>query len=141
MSTLELVDLKLQLNEMLDKGYARLSVSPSGVPILFVKNKDGTLILCIDYRQLNKVTINNRYPLPRIDDLFIQMKGATLFSKIDLRFEYHQGCVKEEDLYKTVFWTKYGDYEFFVVAFGLTDAPDTFMHFTNSVLHLYLLTI
>jgi hypothetical protein len=90
MSTPELVELKLQLKEMWDKGYIRPSVSPWGAPALFVKNKDGTLRLCIDYRQLNKVTIKNKYPLPRIDDLFDQLRGATIFSKIDLRSGYHQ---------------------------------------------------
>jgi len=88
MSTLELVELMLQLKEMLDKGYIRLSVSPWGAPILFVKKKDGTLRLCIDYRQLNKVTIKSKYPLPRIHDLFDQLKGATMFLKIDLRSRY-----------------------------------------------------
>jgi len=89
MSTPELVELKLQLKEMLDKGYIRPSVSPSGAPVLLVKKKDGTLRLCIDYRELNKVTIKNRYPLPRIDDLCDQLKGATMFSNIDLRSGYH----------------------------------------------------
>jgi hypothetical protein len=86
----ELVELKLQLKEMMDKGYIRPSVSPSGAPVLFVKKKDGTLRLCIDYRQLNKVTIKNKYPLPRIDDLFDQLGGASVFSKIDLTSGYHQ---------------------------------------------------
>jgi hypothetical protein len=90
MSTLELVELKLQLKEMLDKGYIRPSVSPWGAPALFVKKKDSTLKLCIDYRQLNKMTIKNKYPLPRIDDLFDQLRGATIFSNIDLRSGYHQ---------------------------------------------------
>jgi hypothetical protein len=90
MNTLELVDLKLQLKEMWDKGYIWPSVSPWGAPALFVKNKDGTLRLCIDYRQLNKMTIKNKYPLPRIDDLFDQLRGSTIFSKIDLRFGYHR---------------------------------------------------
>jgi hypothetical protein len=90
MSTPELVELKLQLKEMWDKGYIWPSVSPWGAPALFVKNKDGTLRLCIDYRQLNKMTIKNKYPLPRIDDLFDQLRGATIFSKIDLRSGYHQ---------------------------------------------------
>jgi len=89
MSTPELVELKLQLKKMLDKGYIRSSVSPWGAPMLFVKKKDGTLRLCIDYRQLNKVTIKNRYPLPRIDYLFDQLKGAVVFSKIDMRLGYH----------------------------------------------------
>jgi hypothetical protein len=90
MSTLELVELKLQLKEMMDKGYIRPSVSPWGAPVLFVKKKDSTLRLCIDYRQLNKVTIKNKYPLPRIDDLFNQLGGASIFSKIDLRSVYYQ---------------------------------------------------
>jgi hypothetical protein len=90
MSTPELVELKLQLKEMMDKGYIQPSVSPWGAPVLFVKKKDGTLQLCIDYRQLNKVTIKNKYPLPRIDDLFDQLGGASIFSKIDLRSGYHQ---------------------------------------------------
>jgi hypothetical protein len=90
MSTLELVELKLQLKEMWDKGYTQPSVSPWGAPTLFLKNKDGTLRLCIDYRQLNNMTIKNKYPLPRINDLFDQLRGATIFSKIELRYEYHQ---------------------------------------------------
>jgi hypothetical protein len=90
MSTPELVELKLQLKEMMDKGYIHPNVSPWGSPVLFVKKKDGTLRLCIDYRQLNKVTIKNKYPLPRIDDLFDQLGGASIFSKIDLRSGYHQ---------------------------------------------------
>jgi hypothetical protein len=90
MSMPELVELKLQLKEMMDKGYIRPSVSPWGAPVLFVKKKDGTLRLCIDYRQLNKVTIKKKYPLPRIDDLFDQLGGVSVFSKIDLRSGYHQ---------------------------------------------------
>jgi hypothetical protein len=90
MSTLELVELKLQLKEMMEKCYIRPSVSPWGAPVFFVKNKDGTLRLCIDYRQLNKTTIKNKYPLPRIDDVFDQLRDASIFSKIDLRSRYHQ---------------------------------------------------
>jgi hypothetical protein len=90
MSTPELVELKLQLREMMAKGYIRPSVSPWGAPVLFVKKKDDTLRLCVDYRQLNKVTIKNKYPLPRINDLFDQLRGASIFSKIDLRSGYHQ---------------------------------------------------
>jgi hypothetical protein len=103
MSTPELVELKLQLKEMMDKGYIRPSVSPCGAPVLFVKKKDITLRLCIDYRQLNKVTIKNKYPLPRIDDLFDQLGGVSIFSKIDLRSGYHQVRIKGEDNHKTVF--------------------------------------
>ena len=103
MSTLELVELKLQLKEMFDKGYIRPSVSPWGAPILFVKKKDGTLMLCIDYRQLNKVTIKNMYSLFTINDLFDQLKGVVVFSNIDLRLGYHQVHIKEEDIYKIYF--------------------------------------
>jgi hypothetical protein len=138
MSTPELVELKVQLKEMLDKGYIRPSVSPWGAPTLFVKKKDGTLHLCIDYKQLNKMTIKNKYPLPRIDDLFDQLRGATIFSKIDLRSGYHQVRIKDEDIHKTTFRTRYGHYEFVVVPFGLTNAPTTFMCLMNSVLNKYL---
>jgi hypothetical protein len=102
-------------------------VSPWGAPALFVKNKYGTLKLCIDYRQLNKMTIKNKYPLPRIDDLFDQLRDATIFSKIDLRSRYHQVEIKDEYIHKTTFRTRYGHYEFVVVPFGLTNAPTTFM--------------
>jgi hypothetical protein len=138
MSTPELVELKLQLKEMMDKGYIRPSVSPWGAPVLFVKKTDGTLRLCIDYRQLNKVTINNKYPLPRIDDLFDQLGGASIFSKIDLRSGYHQVQIKGEDIHKTAFRTWYGHYEFVVVPFGLTNAPATFMCLMNNVLSKFL---
>eukprot|EP00253_Pinus_taeda_P004224 PITA_04224 len=113
MRTLDLVELKLQMKEMLDKGYIRPSVLPWGAPMLFVKKKDGTLKLCIDYRHLNKVTIKNIYLLSRIDDLFDWLKGATMFSKIYLRLGYHQVHIKEEEIYKIVFHIRHGDYEFF----------------------------
>jgi hypothetical protein len=138
MSTPELVEFKLQLREMMDKGYIWPSVSPWGAPILFVKKKDGTLRLCIDYRQLNKVIIKNKYPLPRIDDLFDQLGGASIFSKIDMRSGYHQVRIKGEDIHKTAFRTIYGHYEFVVVPFGLTDAPATFMCLMNNVLNKFL---
>ena len=99
----ELVELKVQLEELLAKGLIRPSVSPWGAPVIFVKKKDGSLRLCIDYRQLNKVTIKNRYPLPRIDDLFDQVKGARVFSKIDLKSGYHQLRIQEADIHKTAF--------------------------------------
>jgi hypothetical protein len=123
---------------MMDKGYIQPSVSPWEAPELFVKKKDGTLKLCIDYMQLNKMTIKNRYPLPRIDDLFDQLKGAAIFSKIDLRSRYHQVRIKDEYIHKTVLRTRYGHYEFVVVQFGITNAPTTFMCLMNNVLSRFL---
>eukprot|EP00253_Pinus_taeda_P019316 PITA_19316 len=138
MSVPELTELKVQLQELLDKNYICPSVSPWGAPVLFVRKKDGTLRMCIDYRQLNKLTIKNKYPLPRIDELFDQVKGAEVFSKIDLRSGYHQIRIKDEDIAKTTFKTRYGHYEFVVLPFGLTTAPATFMCLMNSVFHQFL---
>eukprot|EP00253_Pinus_taeda_P016502 PITA_16502 len=138
MSVPELTELKMQLQELLEKNYIRPSVSPWGAPVLFVKKKYGTLRMCIDYRQLNKLTIKNKYPLPRIDELFDQVKGATMFSKIDLRSGYHQIRIKDEDIAKTTFRTRYGHYEFVVLPFGLTNAPATFMCLMNGIFHPYL---
>jgi hypothetical protein len=126
------------LEELLNKGYIRPSVSPWGAPVLFVKKKDGTLRLCIDFRQLNKYTINNKYPLPQIDDLFDQLRGEKIFSKIDLRVGYHQVRIKKEDIHKTTFRTRYGNYEFVVVPFGLTNAPAVFMYLMNDIFRNYL---
>ena len=106
MAPVELKELKLQLQELLEKRFIRPSVSPWGAPVLFIKKKDGILRLCIDYRQLNKLTVKNRYLLPKIDDLFDQLKGASIFSKIDLRSGYHQLRIKEVDVHKMAFrWT------------------------------------
>ena len=138
MSPPELMELKMQLQELLEKSYIRPSVSPWGAPVLFLKKKDGTFRVCIDYCQLNKLTTKNRYPLPRIDDIFDQVRGASVFSKIDLRTSYHQLRIKEEDISKTAFRTRYGHYEFVVLPFGLTNAPATFMCLMNSVLNKYL---
>ncbi|KAL0546391.1 hypothetical protein IC582_016299 [Cucumis melo] len=138
MAPAELKELKVQLQELLDKGFIRPSVSPWGAPVLFVKKKDGSMRLCIDYRELNKVTVKNRYPLPRIDDLFDQLQGATVFSKIDLRSGYHQLRIKDEDVPKTAFRSRYGHYEFIVMSFGLTNAPAVFMDLMNRVFREFL---
>ncbi|GJU98207.1 putative reverse transcriptase domain-containing protein [Tanacetum coccineum] len=126
-------ELMSQLQELLDKGFIRPSSSPWGAPILFVKKKDGSMRMCIDYRELNKVTMKNVYPLPRIDDLFDQLQGARWFSKIDLRSGYHQLKVREEDIPKTAFRKRYGHYEFVVMPFGLTNASAIFMDLMNRV--------
>ncbi|GJW70607.1 putative reverse transcriptase domain-containing protein [Tanacetum coccineum] len=119
----EMKELSEQLKELSDKGFIRPSSSPWGAPVLFVKKKDGSFRMCIDYRELNKLTVKNRYPLPRIDDLFDQLQGSSVYSKIDLRSGYHQLRVREEDIPKTAFRTRYGHYEFQVYSFGLTNAP------------------
>ncbi|KAD4889428.1 hypothetical protein E3N88_21501 [Mikania micrantha] len=134
----EMQELSSQLQELLDKGFIRPSFSPWGAPVLFVKKKDGSFRMCIDYRELNKLTIKNRYPLPRIDDLFDQLQGATCLSKIDLRSRYHQLRVNDEDIPKTAFRTRYGHYEFVVTPFGLTNAPAMFMDLMNRVCRPYL---
>jgi hypothetical protein len=130
----ELAKLKVQLQDLLDKGFIRPSASPWGCPALFVKKKDNSLRLCVDYRPLNAVTIKNKYPLPRIDILFDQLTGAKVFSKIDLRSGYHQIKIKSCDIPKTAFSTRYGLYEYLVMSFGLTNAPAYFMYLMNSVL-------
>ena len=138
MAPLELKELNLQLQELLERGFIRPSVSPWGAPVLFVKKKDGTLRLCIDYRQLNKLTVKNKYLLPRIDDLFDQLKGASIFSKIDLRSGYHQLRIKDVDVHKMAFRTRYGHYEFLVMPFGLTNAQTAFMDLMNRVFRSYV---
>jgi hypothetical protein len=129
----ELAELKIQLQDLLDKGYIRPSASPWGCPSLFVKKKDNSLRLCVDYRPLNAVTIKNKYPLPRIDILFDQLAGAKVLSKIDLRSRYHQIKIRPSDIPKTAFSTRYGLYEYLVLSFGLTNAPAYFMYLMNSI--------
>ncbi|GJT26250.1 putative nucleotidyltransferase, ribonuclease H [Tanacetum coccineum] len=134
----EMKELSEQLKELSDKGFIRPSSSPWGAPVLFVKKKDGSFRMCIDYRELNKLTVKNRYPLPRIDDLFDQLQGSSVYSKIDLRSGYHQLRVREEDIPKTAFRTRYGHYEFQVMPFGRTNAPAVFMDLMNRVCKPYL---
>jgi hypothetical protein len=129
----ELAELKIQLQDLLYKGFIRPSASPWGCPALFVKKKDNSLRLCVDYRPLNAVTIKNKYSLPRIDILFDQLAGAKVFSKIDLRSGYHQINIRSCDIPKTAFSTRYGLYEYLVMSFGLTNAPAYFMYLMNSV--------
>ncbi|GJU32429.1 putative reverse transcriptase domain-containing protein [Tanacetum coccineum] len=134
----ELQELSTQLQELSDRGFIRPSSSPWGAPVLFVKKKDGSFRMCIDYRKLNRLTVKNRYPLPRIDDLFDQLQGSRVYSKIDMRSGYHQLRVQEEDIPKTVFRTRYGHYEFQVIPFGLTNSLTVFMDLMNRVCKPYL---
>ncbi|GKF38858.1 putative reverse transcriptase domain-containing protein, partial [Tanacetum coccineum] len=134
----EMEELSTQLQEISEKGFIRPSSSPWGAPILFVKMKDGSFRMCIDNRELNKLTIKNRYPLPRIDDLFDQLQGSSVYSKINLRSGYHQLRVRDEDIPKMAFRTRYGHYEFQVMPFGLTNAPAVFMNLINRVCRPYL---
>nr|GEZ83453.1 putative reverse transcriptase domain-containing protein [Tanacetum cinerariifolium] len=134
----EMKELAEQLQELFDKGFIIPSSSPWGAPVLFVKKKDGSFRMCIDYREVNKLTVKNQYPLPRIDDLFDQLQGSSMYSKIDLRSGYHQLRVREEDIPKTAFRTRYGHYEFQVMPFGLTNAPAIFMDLMNRVCKPYV---
>jgi hypothetical protein len=138
MMPMELKELKIQLQRLLNKGYICPSTSPWGCPTLFVLKKDKELRLCVDYRPLNAVTINNKYPLPRIDILFDQLVGAQVFSKIDLRYVCHQITIHDEDIPKTAFTTRYGLYEYLVMSFGLMNALAHFMYLMNFVFMLEL---
>jgi hypothetical protein len=133
MTSKELAELNVQLNELLYKGYIRPSSSPWGCPTLFVKKKYQFLRLCVDYRPLNDVTIKNKYPLLHIDILFDQLVDAKVFSKVDLCSGYHQIKIRPEDVPKTAFSTRYGLYEYLVMSFGLTNAHAHFMYLMNSV--------
>jgi hypothetical protein len=138
MSPIEFAELKIQLQDLLDKDFIRPSLSPWGCPALFVSKKDKDLRLCVDYRLLNAVTVKNKYPLRCIDILFDQLAGAQVFSKIDLRSSYHQIKICAEDILKTTFSMRYGLYEYLVISFGLTNAPVHFMYLMNSVFMLEL---
>jgi hypothetical protein len=138
MNPQELEALKRQLADMLSKGLIRPSASPWGSPVLFVDKRDRPIRLCVDYRKLNEVMIKNKYPLPKIEDLFDQLNGARVFSKIDLRTEYHQLKVRESDIPKTIFTTRCGLFEYTVMFFGLTNAPAYFMNLMNKVFMKFL---
>ncbi|GJV23480.1 putative reverse transcriptase domain-containing protein [Tanacetum coccineum] len=128
------------IHQLANRGFIRPSTSPWGAPVLFVKKKDGSFRMCINYRELNKLTVKNRYPLPRIDDLFDQLQGSSVYSKIDLRSGYHQLRVRDEDIPKTAFRTRYEHYEFQVMPFGLTNTPVVFMDLMNRVCKPYFKT-
>jgi hypothetical protein len=133
MTPKELAELKVQLNELLGKGYICPSSSPWGYPALFVKNIDQSLRLCVDYWPLNAVIMRNKYPLPHIDILFNQLPNAKVFSKVDLHLGYHQIKIRLEDVSKNAFSTRYGLYDYLVISFGLTNAPTHFMYLMNSI--------
>jgi hypothetical protein len=138
MATLELAELKEHIRELLEKGFICPSSSPWGAPVIFVPKKDGTQRLCIDYHALNVVTVKNKYLLPRIDDLFDQLRAASVFSKIDLRLGYHQLKIRECNIPKTAFVSRYDLYEYTVMSFGLTNALAYFMYLMNKVFKEYI---
>jgi hypothetical protein len=138
MAANQLAELKEQLQQLLDKGYIRPTASPWGASVIFVPKKDGMLRMCVDYHSPNEVTIKNKYPLPRIDDLFDQLKGASVLLKIDPRSGYHQLKIQAYDIPKTAFLTRCGLYEYMVMSFGLTNAPAYFIYLMNKVLMEYL---
>jgi hypothetical protein len=138
MAPVEHEEVKKTINELLAKGYIRRNFSPWAFPVLLVEKKDGAKRMCVDYRDLNAITIKNKHPLPRIEDLFYQLQGACVFSKIDLHFGYHQLKIRPEDIPKMAFTCKYGLYEYTVMSFGLTNAPAFFMHLMNKVFMDYL---
>jgi hypothetical protein len=138
MATPEWAELKEHIKKLLEKGFIHPSLSPWGAPVIFVPKKNATQRWCVDYHALNEVTVRNKYPLPRIDDLFDQLHGACVFSKIDLRSGYHQLKIQECDVPKTVFILRYGLYEYTVMSFWLTSAPTYFMYLMNKIFMEYL---
>ena len=140
MAPAELVELKKQIEELMEKQFIQPNTSPWGVPVLLVKKKDGSSRLCVDYKQLNKMTIKNKYPLLRIDDLMDQLHGSSVFSKIDLRPGYHQILVKVDDVQKIAFRSRYGHYKYVVMPFGVTNVPAVFMDYMNKIFRPFLLT-
>jgi hypothetical protein len=138
MSSTQLIELKKQIKELLEKRFIHPSSSPWGTPVIFVEKKDDTQRMCVEYRLLNEVTIKNKYPLPLIEDLFDQMRGAKVFSKIDLHSGYHQMKIRWSDIPKTAFTTRYGLCEYTVMSFGLTNAPAYFLYLMNKVFMEYL---
>jgi hypothetical protein len=137
LSGAQLVELRAQLQELLEKGFVRPSTSPYGAPSLFVPKKGGWR-MCIDYRALNKITVRNQHPLPRIDEMFEQLHGSCVFSKLDLASDYHRIRMHEDSIEETAFKTRYGHYEYVVMPFGLTNAPATFQSVMNSILAPFL---
>jgi hypothetical protein len=137
-ATPELAELKEHIKELLEKGFIHPSSSPWEAPVIFVLKQDGTQRFCMDYRPLNKVTVKYKYPLPKIDDLFNQLRGACVFSKINLRSRYHELKIRECDIPKTAFISRYGLYEYMVMSFGLTNAPAYIMYLMNKVFMEYL---
>ena len=138
MAPAELVELKKQIEELMEKQFIRPSTSPWGAPVLLVKKKDESSCLCVDYRQLKKMTIKNKYPLPRIHDLMDQLHGSSMFSKLDLQSGYHQILVKVDDVQKTAFRSRYGHYEYVVMPFSVTNAPAVFMDYMNRIFQPFL---